>query len=264
MTPTESGFAKCECRQGRFCAWGNKGSHDQVALWIDDRLVATEIVVGPDGEDRRKDISHGAPDPMVGCAQYPQWFISVPTAEVPTGSVIVADTRPDGIMVLRDGTAAQSSSFTVDGSVLYRSGSTNGDVGTGVGLVTMTRSVGKVDIAGHTEASPSRWSFGVRYDAALFDQDWVHRLAVVVDFDAIQNRHVSLTPGIALGGGLSAASTANNSTITAGFLYGFSLHFDWQVAWQIAAVIGGTVQGLSSNGNTLGLYSLYAGPRVGF
>lgn len=190
--------------------------------------------------------------------------VAVPAVEVPARSIVTAGTLSDATVVLRHGTPPRRASFTIDASVIGRWGSSLGSVGTGVGIASMTRGVRPANILEPPQPNDvSPLGFGLRYDVALFAQDWLHRLSVAAEYDFVPCPKWRLTPGLALG---LAASFENggNSTIQAGVLAGFSFHVDYQVAWQVAAVLGVTGQGVFVNGSTESLWSIYAGPRVGF
>jgi hypothetical protein len=190
--------------------------------------------------------------------------VAVAGKDVPARSVIEAKVLSEATQVLRHGTPAQRASFTIDVSGIAREGSSLGTIGTGVGLVSMTRSVLPANLLEAPQPNDtSRLGLGLRYDVALFSQDWLHRLSVVAEYDIVRTPNVSVALGAALGLGASFEN-GPNSTIQAGMLVGGTAHLDWQVAWQIATVFGASVQAIIINGKAVELYSGYVGPRVGF
>jgi hypothetical protein len=261
---TTPDFTSCDCPAGRFCAWGRKSVNEPVAVQIEGRTAAVEV--DPRNAD---DAMNAAPDPTVArCdVQFPLWFISVSTVEVPEGSIVTAsfaDLEKHPTVVLRTTHTTQISEFTIDGTLVVRGPSANGNVGPGIGIASMTRARTAPNIAGGPLQNPgSPWSFGVRYDAAIFSQDSLHRLAVLGDFDIKRWTDVGLTVGIALGGAVSA-QTAGGNALNAGFLAGLSFQVDWRVAGQVSGVVGLLGQGIFTNAGTTLLGSMTFGPQVTF
>ena len=249
---------KCPCREGRLCAWGDKTNDRKVAIRVGDHLVATEPVAATPASaaEVEEQICTG------GLSS--RWFVSVPTDDISVGSVITAEYNDGEKVVLKEGSTPHKSAFTVDANLAYRSGSTNGSGGTGVGFATTTRGVIPPSAAsGPLEVNTSRWSFGLRYDVDLFSQDWLHRLAIIADVDIVHDATWCFTLGVDLGGALSA-QTSGGSALSAGLLAGGNVHVDYKIGQQMAFVVGVTAQGIVANAGTIGLFTGYVGPRVGF
>ena len=261
---TTPGFTACDCPAGRFCAWGTKSVDQPVAAQIEGRIVAVEV--DPANAD---DAMNAVPDPTVArCdVRYPLWFVSVPTVEVPAGSVVTAsfaDKEKHPTVVLRNRHASRISEFTIDGTLVVRGPSSTGNVGPGIGIASMTRARTAPNITGGPVQNPeSPWSFGARYDAAIFSQDSLHRLSVLADLDIKRWTDVGLTVGVALGGALSA-QTSGGSALNAGFLAGLAFQVDWRVAGPVSGVVGLLGQGIFTNAGTTWLGSLTFGPQVTF
>jgi hypothetical protein len=251
----------CDCPAGHFCAWGTKSSHHAVEVRIGDQVVAVDG--DPSDDDEGVD---PFPDPAAKLChvQYPLWFASVPSLEVPAGSVVTASFVDRPTVVLHRGRHDRTSEFDVDGTFTYRGDPTNGSIGAGIGIASMARGLKEPNAAdGPLAESSSRWTFGARYDAALFSQDWLHRLTVLADYDLCRHPTWRFTPGLALGGAVSA-QTSGGSAIHAGFLAGFSLQFEVRVAGPVAAAFGFLGQGIFANTSTTLLGTGYAGPKVTF
>jgi hypothetical protein len=270
------------CPAGNFCALGTKRVETQVQVAIEGRVVAIDEPIPTAADLDRKPRLRLSRKAALRCTEEVQsaelgpseaeprdrrlrvpFFVAVASIAVPEGSIVTATLVDKAIKIVQRGTPPQRASFTIDASAIDRPGSALGVVGTGVGFATMTRFTARPDILEPPAANAvSPLLLGLRYDVALFSEDWLHRLSVVMELDHAVGR-VNFGAGADLG---LAASFENgpNSTIHAGFLAGLSAHVDWQVAWQIATVFGVTGQGIFINGNTQALWSAYVGPRVGF
>jgi hypothetical protein len=257
------------CREGSFCALGTKNKGQRVVVKVEGRTVAVDEgwTTSETCDASSQGASPASPEPLPECATHDlenrlPWFVAVSGVEVPRRSVVTAESSEVAIHVMHRGTPPRRASFAVDVSAIRRWNSPLGSLGTGVGIASMTRSVRQADIAEQPrEDDVSRLGLGLRYDAALFAQDWLHRLSVVAEYDLLRCHGITLTPGLALGVAASFPSDSS-STISAGLLVGTSLHLDWQVAWQVATVVGTAVQLIVVNGTTVPLWSGFIGPRV--
>ncbi len=239
------------CPAGDFCAWGTAHTalEGHVGIEIDGRLVATP-----------SDFQ----DPFCTAGADVVWLVTIPTRDVPAGAVIKAVQADSSTQILRAGSSPRTSEFTAAATLVLRPRSALGEWGTGIAIGSTMRTVRTPNIVNAPQANDvDEWSFGVRYEAAVFSQDWLHRLAVVVGFDPLPTSKVRPAISGSLGGALSV-QTSGGSALNAGLLAGLSAHVDWQVSWLIACSVGVEAQMLVNNGGTSWLGEAYVGPRVGF
>lgn len=251
-SPCQGGHPSCwtgkqpiasKCAAGHFCALGTAPSGTSIGLLMEGRLVAGPVTQA--GE----------------C-----WLASVATADLPAGEVVRAVALDGATRVLAEGSAPRTSEFTTAVTFVDRSaGSPMGDLGAGFAIASTMHTARLRDVTKDPETNPlDPLTFGVRYEGALFSQDWLHRVTVTAGWELFGKHPVRVTPGIALGGYFSAQTSGGGGALSAGFLSGVSVHVDFQVQWQVACSVGYELQALVANGNTSPLQTFYIGPRVGF